>query len=280
MGGAQTYPPPPWPARRTGRRDAGRSTRALHLDMSGGYSAARARQDEYLASLVIRDARARADGVDKDGVLAYLHRPKTRERPNETFLANTLRGVRSANERDARRANDTERSPSGRGARRRDDRADASGEASPSSSSTTTSSSPSASSRDGDAELAAFLSRPGRARRGRGAWEAARTSPARTSLPLRRRPSSEPTGTPTSPRTRWRRSPPTPRARRETPLRSRSGPKISVRRETHEKNAKRRSGRRKERSGSARNGRDARVRKMRTRRRRLAVGCGVVSRVE
>ena len=69
--------------------------------MSGGYSAARARQDEYLASLVIRDARARADGVDKDGVLAYLHRPKTRERPNETFLANTLRGVRSANERDA-----------------------------------------------------------------------------------------------------------------------------------------------------------------------------------
>lgn len=163
-------PPPPWPARVTGRRDAGRSTRALHLDMSGGYSAARARQDEYLASLVIRDARARADGVDKHGVLAYLHRPKTRERPNETFLANTLRGVRSANERDARRANDTERCvASGRGARRRDDRADASGEASPSSSSTTTSSSPSASSRDGDAELAAFLSRPGRARRGRGA---------------------------------------------------------------------------------------------------------------
>lgn len=138
--------------------------------MSGGYSAARARQDEYLASLVIRDARARADGVDKDGVLAYLHRPKTRERPNETFLANTLRGVRSANERGARRANDTERCvASGRGARRRDDRADASGEASPSSSSTTTSSSPSALSRDGDAELAAFLSRPGRARRGRGA---------------------------------------------------------------------------------------------------------------
>ena len=138
--------------------------------MSGGYSAARARQDEYLASLVIRDARARADGVDKDGVLAYLHRPKTRERPNETFLANTLRGVRSANERDARRTNDTERCvASGRGARRRDDRADASGEASPSSSSTTASSSPSASSRDGDAELAAFLSRPGRARRGRGA---------------------------------------------------------------------------------------------------------------
>ena len=138
--------------------------------MSGGYSAARARQDEYLASLVIRDARARADGVDKHGVLAYLHRPKTRERPNETFLANTLRGVRSANERDARRANDTERCvASGRGARRPADRADATGGAAPSSSSTTTSSSPSASSRDGDAELAAFLSRPGRARRGRGA---------------------------------------------------------------------------------------------------------------
>ena len=85
--------------------------------MSGGYSAARARQDEYLASLVIRDARARADGVDKDGVLAYLHRPKTRERPNETFLANTLRGARSANERDARRANDTERCVSERSRR-------------------------------------------------------------------------------------------------------------------------------------------------------------------
>lgn len=142
--------------------------------MSGGYSAARARQDEYLASLVIRDARARADGVDKDGVLAYLHRPKTRERPNETFLANTLRGVRSANERDARRANDAERSPANRrGARRRDDRPDADGSPSPSSSTTPTSSSsspsPSASSRDGDAELAAFLSRPGRVRRGRGA---------------------------------------------------------------------------------------------------------------
>ena len=145
--------------------------------MSGGYSAARARQDEYLASLVIRDARARADGVGKDGVLAYLHRPKTRERPNETFLANTLRGVRSANERDARRANVAERSPAnGRGARRRDDRSDASGDASPSPSSSTTPSSssspspsPSASSRDGDAELAAFLSRPGRVRRGRGA---------------------------------------------------------------------------------------------------------------
>ena len=142
--------------------------------MSGGYSAARARQDEYLASLVIRDARARADGVDKDGVLAYLHRPKTRERPNETFLANTLRGVRSANERDARRANDAERSPANR---RRDDRpdADASGDASASPSSSTTPSSstsspsPSASSRDGDADLAAFLSRPGRVRRGRGA---------------------------------------------------------------------------------------------------------------
>ena len=162
---------PHWPARVARRRDAGRSTRALHLDMSGGYSAARARQDEYLASLVIRDARARADGVDKDGVLAYLHSPKTRERPNETFLANTLRGVRSANERDARRANDAERPPAnGRGARRRDDRPDAS--PSPSSSTTPSSSSspsPSASSRDGDAELAAFLSRPGRVRRGRGA---------------------------------------------------------------------------------------------------------------
>eukprot|EP00887_Chlorella_sp_A99_P006548 scaffold3.g6548.t1 len=52
-----------------------------------------------LAALVLADVQQLRERAEREGVTAYLSRPVQRERPNQRFLINTLRGVQQANRR-------------------------------------------------------------------------------------------------------------------------------------------------------------------------------------
>jgi hypothetical protein len=55
--------------------------------------------ERRLAHMLVERAALLEECASTDGVLAYLRRPPQRERPNERFLKNTLRGVFSSNQR-------------------------------------------------------------------------------------------------------------------------------------------------------------------------------------
>ncbi|GAX78985.1 hypothetical protein CEUSTIGMA_g6425.t1 [Chlamydomonas eustigma] len=55
--------------------------------------------ERRLAQMLVERAALLEERANTDGVLAYLRRPPQRERPNERFLQNTLRGVFSSNRR-------------------------------------------------------------------------------------------------------------------------------------------------------------------------------------
>ena len=54
---------------------------------------------EYVTSVLLRDAELRKEAAKERGVRGWLETPAVRERPNVLFVANTLRGVCSANRR-------------------------------------------------------------------------------------------------------------------------------------------------------------------------------------
>lgn len=53
--------------------------------------------ENRLAAMLVEEARRLQAQADKEGVLAYLHRPNVRGRPNSRFLTATVLGVEQAN---------------------------------------------------------------------------------------------------------------------------------------------------------------------------------------